>query len=530
MKKCIIALLIVLMGCTEKDTDLEKQKVKFTISCTTGGKVDVESGYYTIGKTISINAIPYEGYSFTYWEGMESKSKNLEFVITKNTVLKACFKKIDNNIDKNNKLPYIEITTSENIVNEPKTPAYMKIYENGELSFEHRIGIEYRGSTSYTASDKKSFGLETWDNENEDKSVSIFGFPKESDWILMGHVFKAKHNRIYDPTLIRHFIGYQLFRDMGNYASRCKFVELAINGNFMGTYIFMEKLKRDKNRINIEKLKPSQNNSEEISGGYILKIDKTSGDVLNSHTSYTSNICFRSDFGITGEKLDFIPFGHSNHPLMYKETYFLYEYPKAKNISIDQKKYIQNYIRDFETALLTDDLNSEKITYLNYIDINSFVDYFILNELTGNIDAYRISTYLYKDRNKKLCIGPVWDLNIGYNGQNRVPHNDWIANYNDYVKNDPWMVPFWWDKFLVDEIFTNALKKRWTQLRSTVLTNTKIINLVENTSQLLIKSGAIKRNYEKWKGIYVDYDSEIKMLKQYLQNRLSWMDKEIKNM
>ena len=152
------------------------------------------------------------------------------------------------------KLPLFQIETNTGIENEPKVPGYLKIYDGQALVFEHNIGIEYRGSTSFRLSDKKSYGFETWDEGGEDINTSILGYPEEEDWILTGHVFRASTNTIFDPTLMRHFVGYELYRAMGNYASRCKFVELAVNGDFLGTYVFMEKLKRDKNRIDIKKL------------------------------------------------------------------------------------------------------------------------------------------------------------------------------------------------------------------------------------------------------------------------------------
>ena len=179
------------------------------------------------------------------------------------------------------------------------------------------------------------------------------------------------------------------------------------------------------------------------------------------------------------------PFGPPYHSQQYLETYFLYEHPKAEDITPQQKSYIQTYIRDFETALLTDDFSTSERTYTDYIDLSSFVDYFILNELTGNIDAYRLSTYMHKDKSGLLKMGPVWDLNIGYNRQDRVPTTDWIANYNQYVSQDAWMVPFWWTRLLEDPVFKTALRVRWNELRNNTLSNSNVLNLVSDTSNYL---------------------------------------------
>ncbi len=437
-------------------------------------------------------------------------------------------------------IPLIKITTDVSIENEPKVPGDMAVFENQNLSFSSPVGIEYRGSTSFRLSDKKSFGLETWDENNQDVNESILGFPEEEDWILNGHVFRASNNTIYDPSLMHHYIGYELYRAMGRYASRSKFVELELNQNYMGAYVFMEKLKRDKDRIDIAKMTSSDNALPNVSGGYILKIDKTSGgdvapdqplayyeDNWADDARYSEAISFRSNYDIFGNSLNTPAFNSPYHSGQYLETYFLYEYPKSDEITPAQKQYIQQYLHDFETALLADDFSTEQRTYTQYIDLDSFVDFFIINEITGNIDGYRISTYLHKDRGEKLKMGPIWDLNIGYNRQDRVPFTDWIANYNNHVSQDAWMVPFWWPRLLQDPVFQQRLKQRWQVLRGNQLANATVLGLVQTTADYLVENGAVERNYNRWSGIAVDYPQVVGELKNYLANRLSWMDDQI---
>jgi len=430
-------------------------------------------------------------------------------------------------------IPYIQVFTEEIIQNEPKIPGVMDIYIEESHVFSSTIGIEYRGSTSYRLSDKKSFGIELWDESNDGYDAQILGFPEEEDWIFTGHVFRAADNRIFDPSLMHHYLGYQLYRSMGNYASRSRYVELEVNNSYEGVYVFMEKLKRDSNRIDINKLKPSENEGEDLTGGYILKIDKTSGgDVATDQplsyyennwgddSSYSEALSFRSQYDVLGGSLTSVPFG----PKQPLETYFLYEYPKNDDITPQQKEYIQNYIHGFETALLTDDFSTEERSYTDFIVLDSFLDYFILNELTGNIDAYRLSTYMHKEKSEPLKMGPVWDLNIGYDRQYRVPNTDWIANYNNHVTDDTWMVPFWWPRLLKDPQFQAALQARWIELRSNILSNASVLGLVSETSEFLITNGAIDRNYKKWSGVDVDYNNAVSELESYLEARLSWMD------
>ncbi len=439
-------------------------------------------------------------------------------------------------------IPYLVIDTRQaEIQNEPKIPAELRVFVKKEEVLSTNIGIEYRGSTSFRISDKKSFGIETWDSDGNDIDVSFFGFPAEEDWILTGHIVNLDGGFIIDRTLMYHYLGYQLYRNMGRYASRSKFVELEINGDYKGVYVFMEKLKRDRNRIDISTLNPSDEDAASITGGYVLKIDKTSGgdlglvqppeyfeDNWEDDARYTPEISFRSQYGINGNLLDFEPYGPPYHPNQYLETYFLYEYPAADEITGAQKTYIQDYIHQFETALLTDDFSSPGRTYTDYIDLGSFVDFFIINEVCRNVDGYRLSTYLYKGRGGKLHMGPIWDLNIGYDTGDRVPWDDWVINYNQFVGSDPWMMPFWWPRLMEDPVFRQAVKARWAALRAGALSTPEILRLVDQTAAHLQDNGAVGRNYTRWKiGEGVDYEAAVQSLKSFLETRTQWMDNEI---
>lgn len=442
-------------------------------------------------------------------------------------------------------IPYLVIETRGlGVLNEPKIPAELSIYVQKAEIQNTQIGIEYRGSTSFRISDKKSFGIETWDQDGNDIDVAFFDFPEEEDFILLGHIVNLENRYVFDRTLIYNFFGYNLFRKMGHYASRTKIVELEINGQYQGVYIFLEKLKRDKNRIDVKKLEAADSDSLSITGGYILKIDKTAGGDLNINqpleyfennwaddARYSADISFRSDFNIYGKPMDFEPFGEPYHSRQYLETYFLYEYPRADQITEAQKTYIQGYIHDFESALLSDDFSTEHRTYTEYIDLENFADFFIINEICRNIDGYRLSTYMYKDRGEKLKMGPVWDLNIGFFSGDRVPMDDWVINYNNYVSEDAWMMPFWWPRLMEDPKFRNLLKTRWSDLRSSELSLAEMQSLVDMAAASLRNNGAAERNYIKWdRDIGIDWESSIESLKSYLEERVIWMDGMISSM
>lgn len=154
----------------------------------------------------------------------------------------------------------------------------------------------------------------------------------------------------------------------------------------------MEKIKRDKNRVNISKLKSEDIEGEELTGGYIIKIDKTTGNGGDGWESKYKNK--------NGSK-----------------TYYQYHYPKSAKIEAEQKEHIKNYFDDFETEVYNK--NHDTINgYQSFINPESFYDMIIMNELSKNVDGYRLSTYLYKDKNDKLTAGPLWDFNLSFGNAN----------------------------------------------------------------------------------------------------------------
>jgi hypothetical protein len=430
----------------------------------------------------------------------------------------------------NSAIPYIAIDTQGNtIVNEPKVIAHMNVYISQTLQLSTPIGIEFRGSTSLRLFDKKSYGIETRDAADQDIQIEVLGFPEEEDWILQGPYS--------DKTLLRNVLIYQLSNEMGRYAPRTRFVEIEINGSYKGVYAFMEKIKRDGDRVDLERLTTADNDPAVVSGGYILKIDKTSGDTEDDDWSgdaaYSEFLGFRSDFDPTGNRISAPPYGPKQGP----ETYFLYEYPRNDNITDAQKAYIQQYISDFEEALLGDNFSIGQRTYLDYIDRESFVDFFILNELSANPDAYRLSTFMHKDRNGKLAMGPIWDFNLAFGNDGRSQTQTWIYRYNEIAPGDLWLVHFWWTRLMEDPEFRDAIKVRWNSLKSSLLNSNSINAMIDAHVQLLQENGGIERNYAKWPVIGVPlpfnsfvgatYEEEIQYTKDWISDRINWMDGEI---
>lgn len=402
------------------------------------------------------------------------------------------------------------------IVDEPRISSDAILVIDNDTIYNGNMGIEFRGASSQ-GFPKKSYRLETWDENNEDINVSLFGLPEEEDWIL--------HGPYSDKALMRNILVYDLSRDIGRYASRTLFVDVTINNQYQGVYVFMESLKRDGDRIDINKLKEDENTGEDLTGGYILKIDKLAGSNLGE--GYNDLNSFVSSYE---------PPNASNN----QDIFFLYEEPDAEDITVAQKEYISNYISDFEDALSSEDFTDLDTGYPAYIDVDSFIDFFILNELANNVDGYRLSTYMHKDKNEKLRMGPIWDFNLAFGNADYCDGgstNVWAYKFNDRCSNDFWLVPFWWERLMQDPTYVAQLQDRWLSLRSNELSNNAILNRIAGYESLLEESGSSAENFEVWPvlGIYIwpnnfigqNYDQELGYFTNWIESRLSWLDAEI---
>jgi hypothetical protein len=412
-----------------------------------------------------------------------------------------------------NKLPQFFIQTNgAEIVDEPKIDAQMTIMVNDVVDYEGAIGIEIRGSSSQ-AFPKKQFGFETRDAANEDLDVSLLGYPEEEDWILY-----APYS---DKSLMRNVLIYDLSREIGRYASRAKFVEVTINDAYNGVYVFLEKLKRDKNRIDINKLKVDENSGDNLTGGYILKVDKAGGLDEMLYTTYNSIPSAHDPINATdGQKI-----------------HFLYDTPDEEDITAEQRVYISEYMASFENALASSNFTDPTTGYAAYIDTQSFIEFFLLNELSNNVDGYRLSTWLTKDKNEKLKMGPIWDFNLAFGNVNYCNGSDtdvWAYKFNERCSGDFWLIPFWWERLLEDPAFVSELKSRWSELRNGAFSNAAILQKIETYTEILTLSGGLQNNFERWPvlGEYVwpnnfigdTYAEERDYLIKWISDRATWMD------
>ena len=339
---------------------------------------------------------------------------------------------------------------------------------NDRPDFAGRTGMRERGqSTAFFP--KNPYKLETWGEDDQDKSVPLLGFPSDSDWVL--------NNPYAEKTFMRNALVYKWSNDMGHYASRTKFIEVFLNEDggqiggpattdYLGVYVLMEDIKRGKDRVDIEELRPTDTTEPAISGGYVIKHDKDRAEV--NFTTWAGR--------------------------------FYYVEPSDTEITTPQKNYIKSYIQQFETALQSSSFTNPVTGYAKYIDVESFIDHDFFVELTRGVDPYRFSTYVTKDRGGKLVMSPEWDYNWSmgnndYSNYNLEYHHaiGWFFNEAD----DLFPEYNWHNRLKADPEYLRKYADRWFHLREQVLSDSTIVQTI-NTHFAVLNAEAAGRNFSRW--------------------------------
>jgi hypothetical protein len=414
-------------------------------------------------------------------------------------------------------LPLVIINQYDTLITPgPRTEAAITIIdkaENGrselgnERMFQSRMIINKRGSSSLSFP-KNMFGFHIRDEDDTNRSESLLGMPPDHNWIL--------YAPYTDMTLMRNVVSYQLFGDLGWYSPRTQFVELYLhdgngpvtNTHYHGVYVLVERIKWDENRVNIEKITPGDNTEPGISGGYIIKKDR-----LNEGESG-----FRTRRG----------------------THLAHTRPQEADITPEQQSWIRNYMSDFEDALYGSDFTDPNMGYEAFIDVDSFIDHFLHTELLKEIDGYRLSTFMYKDRGGKLVMGPVWDYNLSIG----------IADYLEGWQPQGWYYPIidqynecfvgcgvrdWYVRLMEDENYVQRMYDRWWELRQSVFSNHYLLGMIDDYKELLMESQ--ERNFDRWPtlGEYVwpnwyigtIFEDEVQWMRNWLEQRITWMDSQM---
>lgn len=412
-------------------------------------------------------------------------------------------------------LPLIIIDTQgQNIPDEPKIMATMKVINNADglnsytdtvYDYNGWVGIEIRGNTAQMFP-KKSYTVETRLSDGSNNNVELLGLPRENDWVF--------HGPYTDKSLMRNALAYHIGNGMGRWNPKTRFVEVMINGEYRGVYLLVEKIKIDKNRMDLATLKPEDTTGVELTGGYIMSIDREQEGSFDSPY-----------IGRTGT---------------YPVT-FSYVDPKYDEINEKQRNYIRDYIFSFEDALKSEDFKDPNLGYRNYINTVSFIDYMIITELSKDIDGYRVSVFFHKDKDSKggkLTMSPFWDYNLCFGNANFYGGDittGWTSDDkpNGIGEGDAGNeIPFWWDRFRQDPYYETLLKYRWEKLRKSVLSKDSLNHFIDSCHVLL--NNAQVRNFDKfsilgsyiWPNPYVggNYGNEVNYLKNWLSDRIDWLD------
>lgn len=371
-------------------------------------------------------------------------------------------------------------------------------------TFATRGGYHVRGQSSANF-EKTPYRLELWDNEGGDAKYPIMGMAADGDWCLL--------SPYPDKSLIRNAFAYEVGKTLGLETPGYSFVEVYINtdnqplsaNDYQGVYLLTEKIEIDKDRLNIKKLKKDDLSEPDISGGYLMQFNMMSAeDPIIKGNGW-------SDLELT-EPSDALP---------------------------EQLAWITNYIQNTHNAIHSSNPSDSSTGYPAYIDVDSFVDFIIINEMARQGDSYMRSTRIFKDRNEKLKAGPLWDFDLGFNCYTGMG----FGGSNSTVEGWQFQPMFggvnstvdWYYTLMKDPSFQQKIAARWSSLRSGPLSDANLTALIKQLSAPL-NNGA-KRNFQKWNILNTSsiggfntqttqtWEQQITILQDFVLKRAAWLDK-----
>lgn len=365
-------------------------------------------------------------------------------------------------------------------------------HRSDDAVISEQILIRVRGHSSREF-DKPNYYIEFSNPDGSNNPQEFLGMDSHHEWTL--------HGPFLDKSLIRNYMWYNIAGEIMDYSPNVRFCEVILNGEYRGLYLATETITagRDGARLSLE---------------------------VNKKDNTFSGYAFRMDWGDTDESHLFYPF--ANYTLRAGTQHEIV-YPGTKNLNDELKEAIKDDLSIFEKTLYSYDYNSEKYGYENYIDVDSFVDYFLINELTCNYDAGALSTYMYKevDGKYRMC---VWDFNSACD-----------FYQEDYMPRDEFWLQWglWYTMLFKDEDFTDRVIERYHELRKTYFSEEYLYKFIDET--VLYLGNAIDRNYERWGyTLAPEYDlltpsernpriygEAVQQIKDFLNERLTFMDENI---
>ena len=405
----------------------------------------------------------------------------------------------------------------------------------GNETYNSKTTKLYNGATEI-----RGRGNSTWGQPKKpyrlklDKKTDLLGMGKSKHWVLLANYL--------DESLQRNALAYNLSGSMGMEQMSTVFVDVVLNGDFVGNYQLCENIRVDPTRVDIF----DWETFAEDSAGVIADaegLDKdttgdleeymaenmgwiTSGTVTFNGTTYT--IADYPDIEIPditgGYLLELDEYydevskfrTESNQPIMFKN-------PEFVGTNKDMIGYVQNYVQAFEDAVQADsytaEYEGETLHYSELFDMDALVDYWLINEIFFNEELNKKSTYVYKDIDGLMKMGPIWDMDWSSGGEGQTYHTEnWATRY--YSANAQANS---WYKFLIQDpwFFINAQQRYW-EIRNAEVKD--MLAELDRNEELLASSAA--GNGKRW-GYKSDYSEYVNKLRTWLNSHLSWMDTQM---
>ena len=384
-------------------------------------------------------------------------------------------------------LCHVELTCNQEVPDDPKIPCELIVEErDGTVLYDGWAGVELRGRSS-SSFPKPHYGVELWETASGPPlGENFFGMGRDSDWILNGNYA--------DRALFRNKLSFDLFQEFpaGGYATETVLCELSLNQTWLGVFTLGERVKRDDDRVDL------QEDPADLGGSFIAKTDDGGG-------------------GITAS------------PSTYGEWFLVY--PNAAEISAQGQAGVVGALDTWEGAAMGPDPCDEAAGIFASMDLDSAVDWVLIQELSKNNDAYFLSIYVYRDLGEKLQLIP-WDHDLAWGG---YPLNNCHAQ--EWVLHRPQLI----DAMASCPVFRERLVERWFELREDSLSQDNILHRIELYRDVM--GDAAHDNFDVWlmediEFVWDDtnwlcpvatYDEEMVRFEEWVEERLAWMDANIEN-
>jgi len=377
---------------------------------------------------------------------------------------------------------------------------------SGPVTASGNMEIRGRGNSSWDWP-KRPFRLKL------QESSALLGMPASRHWVLLANYA--------DKTLIRNDVAFTLSRNIGlEYTVRDRHVELTINNQYRGIYQLVEQIRLAKDRVNVPDLEVEDTELPTISGGYLMEFDfrMTTNYCENPAVWSYSPFC-SGTVNTEREKTFCVDSSHGMAPLCLKEPEDLLTEERAA-----QREYIQQYLLDTEAALFGENFADPVTGYAAYIDVDSAINYYLLNEFIKNIDGGSASFFLYKKRDGKLFFGPAWDFDLALGNvglEQVIDPRGWHVRYTP-----------WFEQLLADPAFTEKAITRWNTLKAEGVFD-EILRYAEARADWLSVKQA--DNFALWSRVWTEcawftrlvlgsYEAEVQEMIRWQRARYEWID------